>query len=92
MVSKKDDKKDNNIYSGELQFRSCIYEQGKLKSGKAEFRWCVLKDDYTLHLYKNRRDRTADKVLPVPGNVVHHGDEELKTDSVVPAGDRKKVT
>ena len=89
--TKRDDKKDEIIYNGELQFRSCIYDQGKLKSGKAEFRHCVLKGDYTLHLYKNKKDKTADKVLPVPGNIVHHGDEELKIDSLVPASDRKKV-
>ena len=68
-----------------------MYDQGKLRSGKAEFRWCVLNPDYTLHLYKNKKDKTPDKILPVPGNIVHNGDEELKTDSVVPVADRKKV-
>ena len=68
-----------------------MYDQGKLRSGKAEFRWCVLKADYALHLYKTKKDKTPDKILPVPGNIVHNGDEELKTDSVVPEQDRKKV-
>ena len=68
-----------------------MYDQGKLRSGKAEFRWCVLKADYALHLYKTKKDKTPDKILPVPCNIVHNGDEELKTDSVVPIADRKKV-
>ena len=89
--TKRDDKKDEIIYNGELQFRSCIYDQGKLKGGKAISRHCVLKSDYTLHLYKSIKDKKTDQVLPVPGNIVHHGDEELKTDSLVPASDRKKV-
>lgn len=33
VTTKRDDKKDEIIYNGELQFRSCIYDQGQLKSG-----------------------------------------------------------
>ena len=68
-----------------------MYDQGKLKSGKADFRWCILTNDYALSLYKKRGDKVPDRVLLVPGNIIQYGDDELKTDKVVPIADRKKV-
>jgi hypothetical protein len=77
-----------------LQFRSCILEEGtgKLKSEKATYKWCILKDDWTLYLYHSKKDKTPEKILPVPGNVVHYGDEELKTDVAVPEKQRRNVS
>ena len=55
-----------DIYSGELQFRSCILEEGtgKLKSEKPSCKWCILKEDWTLYLYHNKRDKVPEKILP----------------------------
>ena len=53
--------------------------------------WCVLKHDYTLNLYTRKGNKKADKIILVPGQVIQYGDEELKSDMVVPEKDRKKV-
>ena len=79
------------IYSGELQFRSCMYENGKLQSGRPAMRWCVLLNDYCLYLYEKKSAKYPLKVLPIPGMVILYGKEELKSDSVVPSRDYRKV-
>ena len=88
------EKKLGDIYNGELQFRSCILEEGtgKLKSEKASYKWCILKEDWTLYIYNKERDRVPEKILPVPGNVVLYGDEDLKTDLAVPEKTRRNVS
>ena len=80
------------IYSGELQFRSCMYENGKLQSGKPALRWCVLLNDYCLHIYQKKGAKYPLKVLPIPGMVILYGKEELESDSVVPSRDYRKVS
>ena len=79
------------IYSGELQFRSCMYENGKLQSGRPAMRWCVLLNDYCLYIYEKKGAKYPAKVLPIPGMVILYGKEELKSDSVVPHKDYRKV-
>ena len=81
----------DHIYRGELQFRTGIYDHGKVQSSKPDFRWCVLESDYVLSLYKMRNDKTPANVLLIPGNVIQYGDDELKTDSLIRDEDRKNV-
>ena len=86
------------IYEGELQFRSCVYENGKLQSGKPALRWCSLLNDYCLYLYEKKPgsgrsgSKYPTKTLPLPGMVILYGEEELKSDSVVPHKDYRKVS
>ena len=80
------------IYDGELQFRSCVYENGKLQSGKPVLRWCSLLNDYCLYLYEKKSSKYPAKTLPLPGMVILYGEEELKSDSVVPHKDYRKVS
>ena len=79
------------IYSGELQFRSCMYENGKLQSGRPTLRWCALLNDYCLYIKEKKSAKFPVKVLPLPGMVILYGEEELKSDSVVPNRDYRKV-
>ena len=79
------------IYSGELQFRSCMYENGKLQSGRPTLRWCALLNDYCLYIKEKKSAKFPVKVLPIPGMVILYGEEELKSDSVVPNRDYRKV-
>ena len=52
----------------------------------------MLREDYTLYIYKSNREKTHELDLPVPGNKILYGDEELKTDPVVPEKQWKNVS
>ena len=68
-----------------------MYENGKLQSGRPAMRWCVLLNDYCLYIYEKKGAKYPAKVLPIPGMVILYGKEELKSDSVVPSRDYRKV-
>ena len=68
-----------------------MFENGKLQSGRPALRWCVLLNDYCLYIYEKKSAKYPLKVLPIPGMVILYGKEELKSDSVVPSRDYRKV-
>ena len=82
----------NAVMSGYLMIRERdVSGRKSSKAIKPTRRWMVLRADYVVYCYNDKGDAKALSGLPLPGNVVLHGPDDLADDDLVRKEDLGQV-